>query len=124
VIDPGTGALTVNPPQGVGRLTLRIEARDANGNVRFLEIELELDDDEEESQGQLLDNRTFDRLTLDSPLFEAQLLKGLGSAGKPVDDLMLADSTAFEHLPLDQQIALELDQHDNYGVRLVALVDS
>ena len=42
-INPTTGEVTMTPPPGQGTITLKVNAVDANGNVRILEIEVDLE---------------------------------------------------------------------------------
>ncbi|WP_157959133.1 putative Ig domain-containing protein, partial [Marinomonas shanghaiensis] len=42
-INPTTGEVTMTPPPGQGTITLKINAVDAGGNVRILEIEVDLE---------------------------------------------------------------------------------
>jgi fibronectin-binding autotransporter adhesin len=42
-INPTTGEVTMTPPPGQGTITLKVNAVDADGNVRILEIEVDLE---------------------------------------------------------------------------------
>ena len=42
-IDPATGSVIANPPQGVTELAIRVRAIDSDGQVRILEIKVDLD---------------------------------------------------------------------------------
>ena len=42
-VNPSTGEVTMIPPAGQGKITLKINATDAEGNIRVLEIEVDLD---------------------------------------------------------------------------------
>ncbi|MCS7487804.1 hypothetical protein UA24_15395, partial [Marinomonas sp. BSi20414] len=42
-INPTTGEVTMTPPSGQGTITLKVNAVDADGNVRILEIEVDLE---------------------------------------------------------------------------------
>jgi len=41
-VNPTTGEVTMTPPQGQGTITLKINAVDADGNTRILEVEVDL----------------------------------------------------------------------------------
>lgn len=43
-IDPATGSVTANPPEGVTELAIRVRAIDSDGQVRILEIKVDLDE--------------------------------------------------------------------------------
>ncbi|WP_369921082.1 DUF4347 domain-containing protein [Marinomonas polaris] len=42
-VNPSTGEVTMIPPAGQGKITLKINATDAEGNIRVLEIEVDLE---------------------------------------------------------------------------------
>ncbi|TYL48324.1 DUF4347 domain-containing protein [Marinomonas sp. IMCC 4694] len=42
-VNPTTGQVTLTPPQGQGSISLKINAVDADGNIRVLEVEVDLD---------------------------------------------------------------------------------
>jgi hypothetical protein len=79
-------------------LDLRIEARDAQGNVRILELNLDLNTEDDGLQG---DN-----------------------AGASLEGDWIPNSSAYEQLTLDEQVALELADYDDYGTRIAALMAS
>uniref|UniRef100_A6VVW9 Autotransporter-associated beta strand repeat protein n=1 Tax=Marinomonas sp. (strain MWYL1) TaxID=400668 RepID=A6VVW9_MARMS len=42
-VNPTTGEISMTPPSGQGKITLKINAVDASGNIRVLEVEVDLD---------------------------------------------------------------------------------
>ncbi|SBS30740.1 Cadherin domain protein [Marinomonas spartinae] len=51
-VDPVTGEVSMTPPPGQGKISLKINAVDANGNTRVLEVDLDLDKLPTSPQGQ------------------------------------------------------------------------
>lgn len=48
-IDPTTGSVTANPPEGQGELAIRVRAMDSDGQVRILEIKVDLEELQKDS---------------------------------------------------------------------------
>ncbi|AWY00366.1 hypothetical protein A8139_10410 [Marinomonas primoryensis] len=51
-VNPTTGEVTLTPPPGQGEITLKINAVDANGNARVLEVKVDLANLPDATQGQ------------------------------------------------------------------------
>ncbi|GAA0693111.1 hypothetical protein GCM10009104_20460 [Marinobacterium maritimum] len=94
-LDPTTGSVTItNPPVGQKEVSIRIQAVGADGQVRVLELKLDLEE--------LL----------------KRSLPGEGEAVEAGD----ADTAGF--VPLSDQLEAELAAQDQYGDRLMALLQS
>ncbi|MDE8602796.1 DUF4347 domain-containing protein [Marinomonas sp. RSW2] len=52
LVNPTTGEVTLTPPPGQGEITLKINAVDANGNTRVLEVKVDLANLPDVTQGQ------------------------------------------------------------------------
>ena len=94
-VNETTGEITIsNPPPNVDEVTIRVKAISSDGSVRMLDTELNLDE--------LLKRKEPKEVQPDS-----------ADASRP---------TGF--VPLAEQVAAELTFRDNYGERLIALLEA
>lgn len=93
-IDPVTGEVTMVPPPGQGKISLKINAMDVNGNIRVLEVDLDLDK-----------LPTSTRTMID-----------------PVSTSSSAGEAQF--MSLNDQLNIASDEFDEYGENLMKLLAS
>ncbi|MBY0420185.1 MAG: VCBS domain-containing protein, partial [Pararheinheimera sp.] len=93
-VNPVTGEVTMTPPPGQGKITLRINAVDKNGAIRVLEVEVDLEN----------------------------LPKPAEAEAEPAPSQPSGNVTAF--MSLDQQLSLAAGQADDYGSSLMKLLAS
>jgi VCBS repeat-containing protein len=93
-VNPVTGEVTMTPPPGQGKVTLRINAVDANGVIRVLEIEVDLEN----------------------------LPDSTAPAAEPLGFVGAENVTAF--MSLDQQLSVAAGQADGYGSSVMKLLAS
>jgi hypothetical protein len=84
----------MTPPPGQGKVTLRINAVDANGVIRVLEIEVDLEN----------------------------LPESTAPAAEPLGFVGAENVTAF--MSLDQQLSVAAGQADGYGSSVMKLLAS
>ncbi|PYF83297.1 VCBS repeat-containing protein/autotransporter-associated beta strand protein [Marinomonas alcarazii] len=95
-VNPVTGEVSMTPPPGQGKITLRINAVDENGNTRVLDVELDLDQLPVSNQDQTPSEST---------------------SSSEVDN-------GVTFMPLDEQLDRAAGQVDDYGRDLMKLLVS
>lgn len=93
-VNPTTGEVTMTPPLGQGKITLKINAVDANGNARVLEVEVDLTKTPTSTQGQ-----------------------------QP-EESAPATGNGVAFISLDEQLTMAAGQSDDYGSDLMKLLAS
>ena len=97
-VDPVTGEVSMTPPPGQGKISLKINAVDANGNARVLEVDLDLDKLPTAPQGQ--------------------------QSTEPAPAPASAAGNGVTFMSLDEQLNKAAGQLDDYGRDLMKLLVS
>ncbi|SBS36322.1 Cadherin domain protein [Marinomonas spartinae] len=97
-VDPVTGEVSMTPPPGQGKISLKINAVDANGNTRVLEVDLDLDKLPTSPQGQ--------------------------QSTEPAPASASAAGNGVTFMSLDEQLNKAASQLDDYGRDLMKLLVS
>ncbi|MBJ7553059.1 putative Ig domain-containing protein, partial [Marinomonas spartinae] len=97
-VDPVTGEVSMTPPPGQGKISLKINAVDANGNTRVLEVDLDLDKLPTSPQGQ--------------------------QSTEPAPAPASAAGNGVTFMSLDEQLNKAAGQLDDYGRDLMKLLVS
>jgi hypothetical protein len=101
-IDPVTGTVTAEPPPGVTQLMVRVEARDMNGQVRFLIMNIDLTQANGDTQ-------------------EAENTEKASEVNAKASEVNVSEQTASQGFMSFNELIAQEAEEDEYGQRLWGL---